>query len=347
MKFNANPAHGFAMPFRKLLFNKYVALFLMITLGSAANTIQAQSKAKYSKVELSDAALIKSLPGFKNGYATVNGVKLHYVTGGQGQPLVLLPGWPQTWWSFHKIMPQLAAKYKLIVVDIRGMGSSGHPAGGYDKKNMAKDINELVHALGYQKAYIAGHDIGAQVAFAVAANYPELTTKVILMDVPHPDDTFAATLMLPALGTPTAKLDENRPFLWWFAFNQMKDMPEKLLAGRVRIVQDAVFKYLLYDEQALSELDREVYASAYDSPEGIRAGDAWYQAFSQDIADYKTYSKVTMPVLGIGGPGYNWLNYVLPNKATDVKVVKVEGSGHFVAEEKPKATADFIIDFLK
>jgi pimeloyl-ACP methyl ester carboxylesterase len=347
MKINAYPAHGFAMLFRKLLFKKCVALLIMITLGSMASTIQAQSKAKYSKAELSDAALIKSLPGFKNGYATVNGVKLHYVTGGQGQPLVLLPGWPQTWWSFHQIMPQLSAKYKVIVVDIRGMGSSGRPESGYDKKNMAKDINELIHALGYQKAYIAGHDIGAQVAFAVAANYPEVTAKVILMDVPHPDDTFAATLMLPALGTPTDKLDENHPFLWWFAFNQMKGMPEKLLAGRVRIVQDAVFKYLLYNEKALSELDREVYAAAYDSPGGIRAGNAWYQAFPQDIADYKTYSKVTMPVLGIGGPGYNWLNYVLPNKATDVKVVKVEGSGHFVAEEKPKATADFIIDFLK
>ncbi|MBB6107772.1 Pimeloyl-ACP methyl ester carboxylesterase [Mucilaginibacter lappiensis] len=347
MKINANPANCYAMPSFNLLFKKCLTLLLMITLGLSAGTVYAQSTAKYSKAELSDAALIKSLPGFKNAYAEVNGVKLHYVIGGQGEPLVLLPGWPQTWWSFHQIMPQLAAKYKVIVVDIRGMGSSGRPESGYDKKNMAKDINDLIHTLGFQKAFISGHDIGAQVAFAVAANYPEVTAKLILMDVPHPDDTFAATLMLPALGTPTDKLDENHPFLWWFAFNQMKGMPEKLLAGRVRLVQDAVFKYLLYNEAALSELDREVYAAAYDSPGGVRAGNAWYQAFPQDIADYKNYNKVTMPVLGIGGPGYNWLNYVLPNKATDVKVVKVEGSGHFVAEEKPKATADFMIDFLK
>ncbi|MGH9614827.1 MAG: alpha/beta fold hydrolase, partial [Bryobacteraceae bacterium] len=99
--------------------------------------------------DVSDTALVRSLPGFENGYTNANGIRLHYVAGGNGQPLVLLPGWPETWWSFHKIMPELAKHYRVIAVDLRGMGGSDKPADGYDKKTMAKDIDALIHQLGY------------------------------------------------------------------------------------------------------------------------------------------------------------------------------------------------------
>jgi len=321
-------------------------LIIAVLLSFAMQTAFAQESTRYSKKELSDETLVKSLPGFKNGFATVNGIKLHYVAGGHGKPLVLLPGWPQTWWSFHKIMPELAKNYYVIAVDIRGMGTSDKPQTGYDKKTMAKDVAELVHNLGFEKAYIAGHDIGAQVAFSVAANHPDVTEKLIIMDVPHPDDSFASTLMLPAVGTPTNKLDPSKPYLWWFAFNQVNGMPEELLIGRVATFQKYVFNYLLFDENALSPLDRAVYAVAYDSSDGIRAGNGWYKAFPQDILDYKEYAKLQMPVLAIGGPGYNWLQYVMPAKTTNLKVVKAEGSGHFVVEEKPQIVIDYIEGFL-
>ncbi|WP_432326612.1 alpha/beta fold hydrolase [Mucilaginibacter sp. P25] len=159
-----------------------VAIFIRVI---SHNYVFAQS---INKEALSDNALVKKLPGFKSEFSEVNGVKLHYVEGGTGKILVLLPGWPQNWWEYSKVMPELSKKYHLIGVDYRGMGSSDKPANGYDKKTIASDIYGLLQKLGYKKAFIAGHDIGAQVAFSIAANYPDLTEKLIIMDVPHPDE---------------------------------------------------------------------------------------------------------------------------------------------------------------
>lgn len=321
----------------------WVYLLILIIAAAFSSPVTAQ---QIDAKTLTDNSLVKQLPGFKNGYATVNGIKLHYVAGGSGKVLVLLPGWPETWWSYHKMMPELAKKYHVIAIDYRGMGASDKPAAGYDKKTIAGDIYQLLHQLGYQKAYIAGHDIGAQVAFSVAANYPDLTEKLVIMDVPHPDESFAAVLMVPALGTPTDKLDPARPYLWWFAFNQMKGLPEDLLAGRFAVAQKYIFHYLLLDDRSIDSFDRAVYARAYNTRDAIRAGNGWYQAFAQDIQDYKGYQKLTMPVLGLGGPGYDWLRFTLPNKTTDPKIVKIEHSGHFIEEEQPKAVVKELSSFL-
>lgn len=317
-------------------------IFFLIVFAAPVQ-LMAQQKQHPS---ISDESLITQLPGFKNAYATVNGIRLHYVTGGTGKVLVLLSGWPQTWWSFHKMMPALQQQYTVIAVDYRGMGTSDRPATGYDKKTIAGDIAGLMKSLGYQQVFVAGHDIGAQVAFSMAANYPDLVEKLVIIDVPHPDETFAAVPMLPAPGTPTDKLDPARPYLWWFAFNQLNGLPEELVAGRAAVFQKTVFHYLLKDDNAFSALDRAVYAAAYNTREAIHAGNAWYQAFPQDIEDYKRYTVLKMPVLGIGGPGYDWLKYTLPKKAANVSVVKVENSGHFLPEEQPEVTVKEIEKFL-
>ncbi|MDT7614624.1 MAG: hypothetical protein QOF00_2071, partial [Pseudonocardiales bacterium] len=118
----------------------------LIALGAGAAALAATTGVASAEQAAGtpDAELVRSLPGdFRNGYANVNGVRLHYVAGGQGEPLILLPGWPQTWWQYHKIMPSLAARYRVIAVDLRGMGGSGKPQDGYDKKTMARDIYEL------------------------------------------------------------------------------------------------------------------------------------------------------------------------------------------------------------
>tara|TARA_R110002033_G_scaffold142072_1_gene180512 strand:- start:1540 stop:1911 length:372 start_codon:yes stop_codon:yes gene_type:complete len=123
-------------------------------------------------MKYTDEELIKLVPNFVNNYVEVNGTKLHYVKGGQGEPLILIPGYPETWWAYHKVMPILAEKQCVVVVEMRGMGSSDKPAEGYTKKNMAKDIFELTKILGYEKVNIGGHDIGAHVAFSFATNFP-------------------------------------------------------------------------------------------------------------------------------------------------------------------------------
>jgi len=289
---------------------------------------------KYTNEEL-----IKSLPNFANNYAEVNGTKLHYVEGGRGEPLILVPGYPETWWAYHKVMPILAEKYFVIVVEMRGMGSSDKPADGYEKRNMAKDIFELVKKLGYDKVHIGGHDIGAHVAFSFAANFPESTSKLIMLDTPHPDAGMYQLPMLPFLGT-------TYLYPWWLAFNQVKELPEQLLEGRMNMVIEWLFKNLLVDQNCISEFDKEVYEFAYNSKDAIRSSNAWYQAFPQDIEDSKTYNKLNMPVLGIGGSGYSMLEMSLPNATTDLQLKKVEDCGHFILAEKPNETAKFIIEFL-
>ena len=297
------------------------------------------------KTQLTDEALVNSLPGFTNGFTQVNGIQLHYVQGGQGYPLVLIPGWPETWWAYHKVMPLLASRYRVIAVDIRGMGSSDKPADGYEKKAMAGDIFELIHKLGYGRVHIAGHDIGAHIAFSFAANFPDATSKLVILDTPHPDENMYRLPMLPALKSDTENA-ESHVYPWWLAFNQVHELPEQLLAGRVHYLLDWIFNYSLLDQQSINEFDRAVYAAAYDSPAGIRGGNGWYQAFPQDIADSKTYSKLTMPVLGIGGSGYDVLAYSLPATTTNLQLAKIEESGHFILAEKPQETAGLMIDFL-
>uniref|UniRef100_UPI0033228EA3 alpha/beta fold hydrolase n=1 Tax=Streptomyces sp. NPDC000594 TaxID=3154261 RepID=UPI0033228EA3 len=299
--------------------------------------------------ELGDEALARRLgPGFASRHAEVNGVRLHYVEGGTGEPLILLGGWPQTWWQWNKVMPELARRYRVIAVDLRGMGGSGKPDGGYDKKTMAQDIRELIRHLGLTSASIAGHDIGAMVAYAHAANHPEATTRAVLLDVPHPDASFAALTLLPGPDQATGPVIGGRVHLWWLAFNQVRGLPEELLAGRSRSLIDWLFTSMAHDPDTLDDFSRRVYAHAYATPDAIRAGNGWYQAFNRDIADERAYGPVTVPLLVLGGgdSNYPYLRDLMPAKGTDVTVREVADCGHYIPEEKPRAVIDALTDFL-
>lgn len=284
-----------------------------------------------------DSELVKQLPGFTSHYRTVNGIQLHYILGGQGKPLVLLPGWPQTWWSYHKIMPLLAERYQVIVVELRGMGSSDKPVDGYSKKGMAGDVSALLDQLGIERTHIAGHDIGAAVAFSFAAYYPEKTEKLVLLDTPHPDENMYKLPMLPT-GAGVHP--------WWVAFNQVQHLPEQVLEGRFNLIQGWLFDQLLEDKTAISEFDRQVYAQAYNSQDAIRASNGWYRTFPEDIVDSKG-KRIEAPTLGIAGRvGYQMLSYALPPYIDQLVLKEVVGSGHFVQEERPLETTRFIRDFL-
>jgi pimeloyl-ACP methyl ester carboxylesterase len=301
--------------------------------------------------DLSDAALAASLEGdFGSRYAEVNGIRLHYVTGGEGTPLLLLGGWPQTWWQFHKVMPTLARRYRVVAADLRGMGGTDKPDSGFDKKTMAGDIHALVRHLGHEKVHVAGHDIGAMVAQSLAANYPEVVDKVALLDVHHPDETMYGLTLLPQPDQHVAGDNRagNRTYLWWFAFNQVRGLPETLLAGRERAFLDTLFDYLLLDPTSIDDRDREIYARAYASPEAVRAGNAWYQAFMRDIEDEHQHPPLAAPVLALGGDhsNYPYLAAVLPAKGANVKVVEVANSGHYLPEEQPDTIVELLTGFF-
>lgn len=315
---------------RRFFLSAICSAVLTTTFAGHAPTLAADSTVA------SDVALAKRLPGFRSATADVNGTRIHYVIGGRGEPLVLLPGWPQTWWQFHKVMPDLAKRYTVIAADLRGMGGSAKPEAGYDKKTMAKDIRDLVRSLGYESVYMSGHDIGAMVAYSFAANHPEATRKLALLDVPHPDDNFMKLTMLPEVGKFGEKVDEQHPpYPWWFAFNQVKGLPEALLKGRFGLYQDWMFGYLALDPRSIPERDRAIYRAAYSTPDAIRAGNGWYQTLMQDVIDMRSYKPLPMPVLGLGSTGYYWLQASVSPHVKDFKLVKVDGSGHFLAEEKP------------
>jgi len=294
-----------------------------------------------------DEELIKHFPGFTNHYALVNGVRLHYVAGGSGPALVCLPGWPQTWYSYHSIATELAQHYRVIILDIRGMGSSDKPVAGYDKKTMARDVYELVQQLGLAKVSIMGHDIGGMVAISFAANYPEVTEKLIVLDGSHPSQGLMHLSMLPAPGSFTPKMNGQHPYLWWMAFNQVPGLPEQLLAGRFHFLLDWLFEYVMLDANCMSAFDRAVYAAVYNQPENIRAANGWYQAFGQDMEDAQHFPQLIMPVLGIGSyVAYENLKMSLPMLAENPQVIGLLDSGHYLFEEKPTPVLAAVLNFL-
>ena len=311
--------------------------------GHTHNPADAQLQDAYA-----DEVLIKQFPGFTNHYTTVNGVRLHYVEGGSGKPVLCLPGWPQTWYSFHPIAGELAQKCRVIILDIRGMGSSDKPDSGYDKRTMARDVYELVQQLGLTKVTLLGHDIGGMVAVSFAFNYPQATEKLIILDGLHPSEGMRQMSLLPAAGSFTGKMNGKNPYMWWMAFNQVKALPEKLLAGRFEHLLDWLFEYVMIDAAKMPAFDRAVYASIYNKTEAIRAATAWYQAFTQDIEDAKTYSLLPMPVLGIGScVAYDTMKMGVPYIAKDAQVVGIFDSGHYMFEEKPAAVLEAVLAFLE
>ncbi|WP_420006351.1 alpha/beta fold hydrolase [Arenibacterium sp. LLYu02] len=321
------------------------AAALAVTLPTALSAQATDKGNPYEGIDVSNETLVGELDGFTSNFVEVNGIRMHYVTGGDGPPVVMMPGWPQTWWAFNKIMPALAEDYTVIALDIRGMGATDKPEGGYDKKNMAADLDALLDELGYEEAHIVGHDIGSQVAYAFAANYPEATTSVSFLDVSaQPQSTRDMRLVPPAPLTGDFQQDF---FLWWFAFNQVLEMPEELIEGRAHIYQDWFWESLLHNQDALDERDRAVYAAAYNTKEGIRGGNGWYQAYATDLDDQLTYPKtLDVPSMGIGGLGNVLLVEFMQDRFANPRLEHLPDAGHYVAEEAPEEVTAYLRDFL-
>jgi pimeloyl-ACP methyl ester carboxylesterase len=267
---------------------------------------------------------------FSHHTASVNGIQLHYVMGGQGDPVVLLHGWPQTWYEWHKVMPALAKNYTVIAPDLRGLGDSSKPATGYDGNTTAEDIYQLVSQLGLnQKIYLVGHDVGVQTAYSYAAAHPNNVSKLVILDVP-----------LHGFFPPGTE-----DCCWWFSFHQTPDIPEMLTAGKEREYLSWFYR-LAYNPNAITEADIDKYVSSYSAPGGMRAGFEYYRAFSINAEQNKELSnvKLPMPVLALGGE-YSFGTAALDSMkslATDVHGGIIPLSGHWIAEERP----DFLVKQL-
>ncbi|HTF68520.1 MAG TPA: alpha/beta hydrolase [Edaphobacter sp.] len=268
--------------------------------------------------------------------AEIGGAKLHYLTAGSGTPLILLHGYAETSRMWKPIIPVLAQRFTVIAPDLPGIGDSDIPAGGLGMKNAAIRIHDLAKSLGVEKAEVVGHDIGLMVAYAYAAQFPAEVTKLVLMDA-----------FLP--GVPGWEAIYNNPATWHFRFNG--PTPEALVEGRERTFFAYFWNDLAADKnRSLPDADREAYIAAYSRPGRMRAGWAYFVSFEQAAKDFAQLSqtRLTMPVLTIGGD--KSLGEPLGQQArlvaTDVTVVVLKDTGHWVLEESPKETTEALQNFL-
>jgi pimeloyl-ACP methyl ester carboxylesterase len=279
---------------------------------------------------------------FSHHTASVNGIQLHYVIGGQGDPVVLLHGWPETWYAWHKVMPALAKNYTVIAPDLRGLGYSSKPPTGYDGNTTAEDIYQLVSQLGFSKIFLVAHDVGAQTAYSYAAGHPNNVSKLVFMDY-----------IFPGFYPPNFE----GVCCWWFSFHQTRDIPELLTAGNEREYLSWHYRGLAYNREAITEADIDTYVSSYSAPGGMRAGFEYYRAFPMNAEQNKALSetKLQIPVLAISGDIYPALGGDLPGNVTlnstqalaaNVTGITVPLSGHYIAEEQPVFLVNLLDNFF-
>ena len=297
------------------------------------------SRAVIAALVLLGGSLLEATPvkTIDSRSATVGGVKLHYLTAGQGPTVILLHGYTQTSRMWRPIIPQLAEKFTVIAPDLPGIGDSGIPSD--DQINMvvaAKQIYALVRSLKIDRARVVGHDIGLMVAYAYAAQFPTETDKLAVMDA-----------FLP--GVPGWEPIYNNPNVWHFRFNG--EYPEKLVQGREQTYLKYFWNVLAADKaRSLPEADRKAYVDAYSRPRRMHAGWAYFASWPQLAKDFAqlAQTKLTMPVLSIGGEKSlgNELAEQMKLIANDVSVVVLRGTGHWISEERPKETIEALLNFL-
>jgi pimeloyl-ACP methyl ester carboxylesterase len=279
------------------------------------------------------------MPRFPTSFHTqdvqTDGATIHVRVGGQGPAVVLLHGFGDTGDMWAPLAADLARDHVVVVPDLRGMGLSSHPEGGYDKRTQAADIRSVLNQLGLDRAAIVGHDIGTMVAYAYAARYRGRTEKLVVMDAPVP-------------GIPPWDEIVRSPLLWQFDFGG-PDM-ERLVSGRERIYLDRFWNEFAGDPSKIDEATREHYAKLYALPGAMHSAFAQFRSIRQDAQDnlVSMGTKLTMPVLAVGGQKSFGSNeaIVMRNAAVNVTEVVISNSGHWLMEEEPAATIAAVRAFL-
>lgn len=285
----------------------------------------------------------KDLAGYEHRFQAVDGIRLHYVVGGKadGDVVVLLAGFPESWFAWRKVMPLLAASHKVIALDLPGQGDSDRPADGYDTQALATAVHHLLHKLGVDRFFLAAHDVGAWVAFSYAALFGSEVRRLVLMDAGIPGITLPDAL--PA--TP-----ERGWRTWHFAFHAIPDLPETLIAGREREYLDWFLRRKAANPEAFSDADIEEYLRVFKKDGGLRAGLAYYRAAAQSAKQNRTLARenLKMPLLALGSDQGSIADMATPLRAfaDDVRGGTIACCGHFLPEEQPAAVAEELLAFF-
>jgi pimeloyl-ACP methyl ester carboxylesterase len=266
-----------------------------------------------------------------------NGTTLHYVRAGEGPPLVLLHGWGSTWYMWRKLIGRLSRSYTVIAPDLRGIGDSAKPADGYEKLNIARDVQALVEELGFESIRLVAHDWGGPVAYLYAAGLKAPVERLAMLETMVFGVEFEFDLRLSGA-------------LWHNSFHAVRDLPEVLTAGRERAYLSYFYEVNSYDSSQIEPEAVDEYVRCYSGLGAMRAGFEWYRTMERDLADMQAaaQSPLLMPVLALGGDaslGETTLN-AMKAVADDVEGGVVERCGHWMPEERPTETLGRLETFL-
>ncbi|HEX6482730.1 MAG TPA: alpha/beta hydrolase [Ktedonobacteraceae bacterium] len=273
---------------------------------------------------------------------TVNNIKLHYVDAGQGPPVFLLHGFPEFWFAWRKQIPVLAQYYRVIAPDLRGYGDSEKPPIGYDKRTMATDIYQLMHHLGYDRIALIGHDRGARVATRFAKDYRSAIDRLVVLD------NIPTRIIMQTLNAERARRQ------WFFLFNQIRDLPEALIAGREEIWLRYFFRTWSYNPEMMSDEEVAVYVKAYSQPGALRGAFNDYRAAPEDVAQDEADADqlIDCPTLVLWGadsevvPALFDVMQIWSSMAHNVHGAAIPHCGHLPPEEQPNVVNKELLTFL-
>jgi len=278
---------------------------------------------------------------FTSRYVDTGEVRLHAVTGGDGPPLLLVHGWPQTWYAWRMLMPELARDFTVVAVDQRGIGLSGKPEDGYDTATLASDLVALMDALGHPRFALYGTDVGMPIAYALAADHPDRVERLIVSEAPLPGISPSPPLFLPPA------LNAR---LWHLAFNQLPKINEQLVTGREEIFFGAEFDASAGTNKLPGYAVRYYIDTLAASPDALRGSFEFYRAIPTTIAQnqQRMQRRLTLPVLAIGGgeSSGEGVGNTMKLAADDVQAMVIPGCGHWVAEQAPDELLAAVTAFL-
>jgi pimeloyl-ACP methyl ester carboxylesterase len=283
----------------------------------------------------------QSLKHISRSVVLLNGV--HAYAGGEGTPIVLIPGWPQTADAYFEIFPSLSKNHEVWVLDPPGLGTSAPSSTGYDTQNISRLLSQAIDTVLSQPYHLIGHDVGAWIAYAWAAQFPNRIKSLTVLDSAIPGLAPKASFPLP---------DEVNLKMWQFSFNRLPDLPEILTKGKEKELLDWLFDHKATHPKRITETKRKLYAEAYSRDGAMSQGFAYYRAVTvsagQNI-EFSENEKLKMPILTMGGDGAvgGALKSTMDALAEDISGEVIKDCGHFIMEEQPEIVSKFLLEFLE
>ncbi|MGE6778730.1 alpha/beta fold hydrolase [Vreelandella titanicae] len=278
---------------------------------------------------------------FKHAMVDAGDVRLHTVSGGKGFPVLLMAGFPQSWYAWRRIMPILADHFYVVAIDLPGQGDSDKPVDGYDTQTAGDRIHALVKELGFERYHIGAHDIGSWVAYPFVARFADEVGRLVLLDANIPGVTLK----------PTVEVGPNIWKSWHFFFHQVPDVPEFLITGRERSYIEWFFQRKTFNPAGtFSTADIDEYERVYKQPGNLRGALAYYRAVLDDAEQNTSLAakKIETPILALGGDfGMSPDIYdAIKPLATHVEGGVIQNCGHYMPEEQPDEIAAKMIKFF-